>query len=207
MYVIDQAILPKDSFTTFAYLHNRCAHIRPMVGVEDGSLIAAASSLRHVTKRLVKLVSDIGSHYDSMRVSSTAETIAAINQYFNDAHKDIKANPLHLDNAFDRISIGGGTDYVTSTEFKINHSLNLCYSHSVHRSVSYPRMLLVSDVYGIHDPNDDNSLSTFSEFTLVTPEGEVDLADRLKLLDMCPSKSICELLWVINTAVRPINAS
>lgn len=207
MYVIDQAILPKDPFTMFAYLHNRCAHIRPMADVEDGSLIAAVSSLRHVTKRLVKLVDDIGSHYDSMRVSSIAETTTAINQYFNNAHKDIKANPLHLDGAFDRISIGGGTDYVTSTEFKINHSLNLCYNHSIHRSVSYPRMLLISDVYGIHDPNDKNSLIPFSEFTIVTPEGEVELADRLKLLDMCPNQSICELLWAINTAVRPINAS
>ena len=207
MYVIDQAVLPEDHFTMPAYLHNRCTHIRPMVNEESGSLISAVSSLRHATKRLTKLVGDIGEHYNTMRTSSVAETNAALHKYLDDAHKDIKATPSHLGNSFDRLSIGGGVDYVASTEFKINHSLNLSYNHCIHRSVTYPRMLIITDIYGLFDPNMKGEILMYSEFTLMTPEGEVELADRLKLLDMCPNKSICELLWVINTAVRPIMAT
>lgn len=207
MYVIDQVTIPEDRDSILTYLRHRTARIKSLNESERGSLALPINSLNHASTRVAQLVSDINAHYGAIRVESVAGTRATINKYFEDAHKDIKSNKCHFGNVFTRILLGDGVDYVTSAEYRVGHSMKLHYSHHIHRCVTYPQMLLVVDLYAIRDSLHPDSIIGRPEYTLITPEGEVGLGDRLKLLDMCPGPTLAELLWVANVAIRPMNAS
>lgn len=204
MFIVEPIKLPcKDALEY--YMQVRSSQIVDLCASDVSKLIPATSTLNHAIKRARQLANDIGAHYSAIRVATTTETNIAVEKYIKQAHNDIRDNKAHFGSAFDRISLTGGLDYVGAANIQVNDSLGLAYSHFVYRCAFCPKLLLVIDTYVVYSLfGDDGAGIAHSAVsaTLVAEDGEIEKGIKEKLFEGCSDKSIDEMLWAANTAIR-----